>query len=100
MFTINIKGNQNPRNKELVKLELIFFKRQNIAENWDADDRIWTPVELSHSFDEQLIETDIVKVRFVSQMIDFQITKFRKRKRKRIKNGVVEDCSLHAKWNY
>ena len=100
MFTINIKGNQNPRNKELVKLELIFFKRQNIAENWDADDRIWTPVELSHSFDEQLIETDIVKVRFVSQMIDFQITKFRKRMRKRIKNGVVEDCSLHAKWNY
>lgn len=27
MFTINIKGNKNPRNNELVKLELIFFKR-------------------------------------------------------------------------
>lgn len=34
-------------------------------------------------------------VRSLSQMIDFQIDKFINRER--IKNGVVEDCSLHAK---
>lgn len=26
MFTVNIKGKQNPKNENLVKLELIFFK--------------------------------------------------------------------------
>lgn len=141
MFTVNIKGKQNPKNENLVKLELIFFKTgyarvtkaltitgqfkdwdntaqsfksksgdcitknknllnlrlkyQKVAEDWDAEGRIWTPVELSHCFDEQEEKQNEVKIMSVCQMIDFLTDKFNKKER--IKNGQIVDSSNNAK---
>lgn len=98
MYTINIRGKMNPKDQQMVKLELIFFKTgyarvpkvlnvTGLLKNWDAksqcfklgtpdattknkllfdirtkylhvidtwesEGRNWSPVELSHCFDE------------------------------------------------
>lgn len=141
MFTVNIKGKQNPKNENLVKLELIFFKTgyarvtkslpitgqfkdwdnssqsfksksgdcitknknlldlrlryQKVAEDWDAEDRMWSPVELSHCFDVQEEKKNEVKILSVVQMMDFLTEKFNKKER--IKNGQIVDSSNNAK---
>ena len=98
MYTINIRGKQNPKDKKIVKLEMIFFKTGyarvpkvlnitgllkdwdaksqsfrvgsaeattknkllfdlrtkylHVADTWEAEERNWSPVQLSHCFDE------------------------------------------------
>lgn len=141
MFTVNIKGKANPKNLNLIKIDLVFFntgyarvtkvlnitgsakdwdnstqsfksksgdcitknknlldirlKYQKVAEDWEAEGRVWSPVELSHCFDEQRARTESIKVLSVSQMIDHLIVKFRGKER--IKNGQIVNSSNNAK---
>ncbi len=140
MFTINIKGKPNPRNKALVKLELILFKRgyarvskvlqttgafsdwdndsqsfkgrggdivaknknllavklkyQQVAEQWDIDGKIWSPVELSHCFDDEQKSKDSIRIYNIAQMIEHQIERFTKKER--IKNGIIVDSTNYS----
>ena len=98
MYTINIRGKQNPKDTKMVKLEIIFFKTGyarvpkvinitgllkdwdvksqsfrvgsaeattknkllfdlrtkylHVADTWEMEGRNWSPVQLSHCFDE------------------------------------------------
>ena len=109
MYTINIRGKQNPKDRKMVKLEIIFFKTGyarvpkvlnitgllkdwdaksqsfrvgsaeattknkllfdlrtkylHVAETWETEERNWSPVQLSHSFDEIKQTTPEVKVK-------------------------------------
>ena len=100
MYTINIRGKQNPKDTKMVKLEIIFFKTGyarvpkvinitgllkdwdvksqsfrvgsaeattknkllfdlrtkylHVADTWEMEGRNWSPVQLSHCFDEIL----------------------------------------------
>ena len=98
MYSINIRGKQNPKDTKMVKLEMIFFKTGyarvpkvlnitgllkdwdanaqcfkagspdaatknkllfdlrtkylHVVETWEIEGRNWSPVQLSHCFDE------------------------------------------------
>ncbi len=141
MYTINIRGKQNPKDLKMVKLEMIFFKTGyarvpkvlnvtglmkdwdakaqcfkpgsteasvknkilfdirtkylHIADTWESEGRNWSPVELSHSFDEVKQAKPEVKVKSVLQMIDFLEARFIEKKR--IKNGQIVDSTNNAK---
>lgn len=141
MYTINIRGKQNPKDRKMVKLEIIFFKTGyarvpkvlnitgllkdwdaksqsfrvgsaeattknkllfdlrtkylHVAETWETEERNWSPVQLSHSFDEIKQTTPEVKVKSVQQMIDSLEERFREKKR--IKNNQVVDSSSNSK---
>lgn len=115
MFTINIKGKENPKDLKMVKLEMIIFKTgyarvtkvlnisgplkdwanqsqsfkgnnstlisknkilfdlknqyQKVSEDWEYEGRVWSPVELSHCFDEVQTRKEEVKSLSVVQMI-------------------------------
>lgn len=141
MYTINIRGKMNPKDQQMVKLELIFFKTgyarvpkvlnvTGLLKNWDAksqcfklgtpdattknkllfdirtkylhvidtwesEGRNWSPVELSHCFDEIIQSKPEVKIKSVAQMIDSLIVRFEDKKR--IKNGQIVDSTNNAK---
>ena len=114
MYTINIRGKQNPKDKKIVKLEMIFFKTGyarvpkvlnitgllkdwdaksqsfrvgsaeattknkllfdlrtkylHVADTWEAEERNWSPVQLSHCFDEvKQTQSGPSLVRFISK---------------------------------
>lgn len=117
MYTINIRGKQNPKDTKMVKLEIIFFKTGyarvpkvinitgllkdwdvksqsfrvgsaeattknkllfdlrtkylHVADTWEMEGRNWSPVQLSHCFDEIKAAKPEVKVKSVQQMIDY-----------------------------
>ena len=133
MFSINIKGKANPKDTQMVKLEMIIFKTgyarvtkvlqisgpikdwdnqsqsfkgnssalisknkilfdlknqyQKVAEDWEYEGRAWSPVELSHCFDEVQTRKEEVKSLSVVQMIDLLIDKFTNKER--YKNGKI-----------
>lgn len=133
MFTINIKGKENPKDIKMVKLEMIIFKTgyarvtkvlnisgpfkdwdnqsqsfkgnsstlisknkilfdlknqyQKAAEDWEYEGRAWSPVELSHCFDEVQTRKEEVKSLSVVQMIDSLIERFTHKER--YKNGRI-----------
>ena len=60
---------------------------QKVAEEWNYEGRVWSPVELSHSFDEQQTRKEEVKSLSVIQMIDSLIEKFTHKER--YKNGRI-----------
>lgn len=141
MYTINIRGRQNPRDQRMVKLEMIFHKTGyarvpkvlnitgllkdwdaksqsfrvgsaeattknkllfdlrtkylHVADTWEAEDRNWSPVQLSHCFDEVKQIQSEVKVKSVLQMIDYLEARFKEKKR--IKNNRIVDSSNNAK---
>ena len=141
MYTINIRGKQNPKDQKMVKLEMIFFKTGyarvpkvlnvtgllkdwdaksqsfrvgsaeaitknkllfdlrtkylHVADTWEAEERNWSPVQLSHCFDEVKQAQPEVKVKSVLQMIDYLEARFREKKR--IKNNQIIDSSNNAK---
>lgn len=141
MYTINIRGKQNPKDQKMVKLEMIFFKTGyarvpkvlnitgllkdwdaksqsfrvgsseattknkllfdlrtkylHVADTWEAEGRNWSPVQLSHCFDEVKQTQPEVKVKSVLQMIDYLEARFMEKKR--IKNNQIVDSSNNAK---
>lgn len=141
MYTINIRGKQNPKDTRMVKLEMIFFKTGyarvpkvinvsgllkdwdsnaqcfkvgspeavvknkllfdlrtkylHVVESWEVEGRNWSPVQLSHCFDEVRQQRPETKVKSVQQMIDFLEARFLEKKR--IKNGQIVDSSTNAK---
>ena len=141
MYTINIRGKQNPKDQKMVKLEMIFFKTGyarvpkvlnitgllkdwdaksqsfrvgsaeattknkllfdlrtkylHVADTWEAEERNWSPVQLSHCFDEIKQTQSEIKVKSVLQMIDYLEARFREKKR--VKNNPIVDSSNNAK---
>lgn len=141
MYTINIRGKQNPKDQKMVKLEMIFFKTGyarvpkvlnitgllkdwdaksqsfrvgsaeattknkllfdlrtkylHVADMWESEERNWSPVQLSHCFDEVKQVQPETKVKSVLQMIDYLEARFMEKKR--IKNNQIVDSSNNAK---
>lgn len=141
MYTINIRGKQNPKDQKMVKLEMIFFKTGyarvpkvlnitgllkdwdaksqsfrvgsteattknkllfdlrtkylHVADTWEVEERNWSPVQLSHCFDEIKQTQSEIKVKSVLQMIDYLEARFREKKR--VKNNLIVDSSNNAK---
>lgn len=133
MFSCNIKGKENPKDPQLVKLEMIFFKTGyarvpkvlsitgpfkdwdnetqsftsksseaieknkrlldlktkylKVAEDWEAENKPWAPVQWSHHFDVQVQRTQEVKVISVAKTLDLVIEQISQRQR--IKHGKV-----------
>ncbi|MEZ7884209.1 MAG: hypothetical protein QMB39_03040 [Bacteroidales bacterium] len=72
------------------KNEILFELKnqyQKVAEDWDYEGRVWSPVELSHCFDEVQTRKEEVKSLSVLQMIDSLIEKFTHKER--YKNGQI-----------
>lgn len=83
----SFKGNNSTltaKNKILFELKNQY---QKVAEEWEYEGRTWSPVELSHSFDEQQTRKEEVKSLSVLQMIDSLIDKFTHKER--YKNGRI-----------
>ena len=141
MFTINIKGKQNPKSPEQVKLELVFFKigyprvtksiliagplkdwdskKQQFtgrgaeaaernkrlaelnakylkfAEECDADEQDWSPVQWSHCFDSQKKEKAKARVLSIPTVCDDIIT--HKFGAVRVKNGYIVSSANTAR---
>ncbi len=72
------------KNKILFELKNQY---QKVAEDWDYEGRVWSPVELSHCFDEVQTRKEEVKSLSVLQMIDSLIEKFTHKER--YKNGRI-----------
>ncbi|EFV24468.1 MULTISPECIES: hypothetical protein [Bacteroides] len=72
----SFKGN----NSTLISKNKIRFDLKNqyqkVAEYWEYEGRVWSPVELSHCFDEVQTRKEEVKSLSVVQMIDSLIKKF------------------------
>lgn len=80
------------KNKLLFDLKTKYYHK---ADDWEIEERIWSPVELSHAFDEaEQIQAE-VRIKSVLQMIDALETRFRERLR--VKNGQLVDSSNNAK---
>lgn len=60
---------------------------QKVAEDWDYEGRVWSPVELSHCFNEVQTRKEEIKSLSVIQMIDSLIEKFTHKER--YKNGRI-----------
>lgn len=83
----SFKGNGSTltaKNKILFELKNQYQKE---AEDWDFEGRVWSPVELSHCFDEIQTRKEEVKSLSVIQMIDSLIDKFTHKER--YKNGRI-----------
>lgn len=143
-YSLNIKGKENPKDKQLVKLEMVFFqtgyarvskvlnitgplkdwdndmqafkskgaeataknkqlleikmKYLKVAEEWEANNEPWSPVQWSHSFDNVTIHKRMEpKVITVATWMDNYIELCRRTER--VKNGNIVTCSENAK-NY
>lgn len=141
MFTINLKGSNNPKDTNLVKLEMVLFKTgyarvakvlnitgnlkewdnksqsfksktadsfkknkslsdlrlqyQNVAEEWEAEGRNWSPVEWTRYFDEEAEKQEECKVISIQQMIDDLIERFTNQQR--FKNGKIVTSTSNAR---
>ncbi|MFI3240688.1 MAG: phage integrase SAM-like domain-containing protein, partial [Bacteroidales bacterium] len=84
-------GDVVAKNKNLLAVKL---KYQQVAEQWDVDGKVWSPVELSHFFDREKKQLEQQKVLTLQQMLDHQIDRFNNKQR--IKNGLVVDSSNHS----
>lgn len=81
------KGNGSTltaKNKILFELKNQY---QKVAEDWDYEGRVWSPVELSHCFNEVQTRKEEIKSLSVIQMIDSLIEKFTHKER--YKNGRI-----------
>ena len=133
MFTINVRGKENPKSLGQVKLELVFFKTgyprvtkvinisgplkdwdakkqhfsgrgaetternkrlleikasyQKVAEEWESEDKDWSPVQWSHCFDIEEKSKIRNKVLSVSTVLSDVIQQ--KKTKERIKNGQI-----------
>ena len=99
---INIKGKPNPKNRSMVKLEMIFFNSNyprvtkvvnvtGLMSDWEIEGHSWSPIQLSHAFDEvEQIQSE-VRIKSVIQMIDTLEARFRERLI--VKNGLLVDSS-------
>ncbi len=133
MFSINVRGKENPKSLEQVKLELVFFKTgyprvtkiinitgpskdwdnknqqflgrsietternkrllefkaryQKVAEEWESENKDWSPVQWSHCFDIEQKAKSKNKVLSISSVVEGIITD--KLTKERIKNGQV-----------
>lgn len=74
-------------NEKNVMLFELKQKYQNVAEQWDAENKSWFPVQLSHCFDKEVVKKQECKVITVSKAIDAIIADLKTRER--IKNGMV-----------
>ena len=77
----SFKGNSSTltaKNKPLFELKNHY---QKVADEWEYEGRTWSPVELSHSFDELQTWKEKVKSLLVLQMIDSLIDKFTHKER-------------------
>lgn len=80
------------KNKLLFDLKMKYL---NVAEQWEAEGKVWSPVQWSHCFDQQQAKKSEQKAMSVLQMIDFLQEKFLKKER--IKNGVVISSYSNSK---
>lgn len=80
------------KNKLLLDLKTKYL---HVADKWEIEGRNWSPVQLSHCFDEIKSVQPEVKVKSVQQMIDALEQRFREKRR--IKNGQVVDSVSNAK---
>lgn len=143
MFSCNIKGEEHPKDPQLVKLEMIFFKTGyarvpkvlnitgpfkdwdnanqcftpktsealeknkrlldlktkylKVAEDWEAANQAWVPVQWSHCFDVPEQKKQEVKILSVAKALDLIIERIAERKR--VKNGKVLS-SVNTARNY
>ena len=86
----------------MVKLEMIFFKSNypratkivnvtGLMSDWEIEGHSWSPIQLSHPFDEvEQIQSE-VRIKSVIQMIDSLEARFRERLI--VKNGQLVDSS-------
>ncbi|MFR9651457.1 MAG: hypothetical protein SNG35_05480 [Rikenellaceae bacterium] len=75
------------KNKMLFELKNSY---QKVAEDWEYEGRLWSPVELSQCFDEVKIRKEENKSLSVAQMIEVQIERFTNKER--YKNGQIISC--------
>ena len=80
------------KNKLLLDLKTKYL---HVADEWEIEGRNWSPVQLSHCFDEIKSIQPEVKVKSVQQMIDALEVRFREKKR--IKNGQIVDSVSNSK---
>lgn len=80
------------KNKLLLDMRTKYI---HVAEQWEMEERNWSPVQLSHCFDEVKVQKPEIKVKTVQQMIDYLEEKFKNKKR--IKNGLIVDSTPNAK---
>lgn len=80
------------KNKLLFDLRTKYL---HVADTWEAEERNWSPVQLSHCFDEIKQTQSEIKVKSVLQMIDYLEARFREKKR--VKNNLIVDSSNNAK---
>lgn len=80
------------KNKLLLDLKTKYL---HVADKWEIEGRNWSPVQLSHCFDEIKSVQPEVRVKSVQQMIDALEQRFREKRR--IKNGQVVDSVSNAK---
>jgi len=80
------------KNKLLFDLRTKYL---HVADTWEMEGRNWSPVQLSHCFDEIKAAKPEVKVKSVQQMIDYLEETFKNKKR--IKNGQIVDSTTNAK---
>ncbi|WP_165044257.1 tyrosine-type recombinase/integrase [Dysgonomonas sp. ZJ709] len=141
MYTVNFKGKPHPKQKGLVKIDMIFFKTgyarvskvinitglykdwdkttQNfttntsenlskntqlsdlrrkfvkVAEDWEAEERNWSPVQWSHYFDKEKEKREEKKILSILQMIELII--HTKKTSQRFKNGKIVTCQSTSK---
>ncbi|ADV43630.1 phage integrase SAM-like domain-containing protein [Bacteroides helcogenes] len=90
----SFKGNSSAlisKNKILFDLKNQYLK---VAEDWDYEGRVWSPVELSHCFDEVQTRKKEVKSLSILQMIDSLVEKFTHKER--YKNGRIVTSANNA----
>lgn len=80
------------KNKLLLDMKTKYL---HVADTWEAEERNWSPVQLSHCFDTVKAAKPEPRVKSVQQMIDCLEAKFYEKKR--IKNGQIVDSSSNAK---
>ena len=80
------------KNKILFDLKTKYYRK---ADDWEIEGRSWSPVQLSHAFDEIEQVKSEVRVKSVLQMIESLEARFKERQR--IKNGQLVDSSPNAK---
>lgn len=89
------KGNGSTltaKNKILFELKNQY---QTVAEDWDYEGRVWSPVELSHCFNEVQTRKEEIKSLSVIQMIDSLIEKFTHYRATPAHGQTVLSCLFH-----
>lgn len=88
-----------PRTSECNEKNVMLFelkqKYQNVAEQWEAENKSWSPVQLSHCFDKEVAKKQENKVMTISKAMDVIIAELRVHVR--IKNGKLMTSVSTAK---